>query len=53
MPAAAANDDTLMTACAEFVNREMERLIRQCPQQYLWGYHRYRRPRDAMAPLGG
>jgi Kdo2-lipid IVA lauroyltransferase/acyltransferase len=25
----------------------MERLILQCPQQYLWGYHRYKRPREA------
>jgi len=25
----------------------MERLIRQCPQQYLWGYHRYKAPRRA------
>jgi KDO2-lipid IV(A) lauroyltransferase len=23
----------------------MERLIRQRPQQYLWGYHRYKQPR--------
>ncbi|QID16612.1 lysophospholipid acyltransferase family protein [Nitrogeniibacter mangrovi] len=27
------------------INREMEHLIRACPAQYLWGYHRYRRPR--------
>ena len=27
---------------AAAVNRAMERLIRQCPQQYLWGYHRYK-----------
>ncbi len=27
------------------INREMEALIRVCPAQYLWGYHRYRRPR--------
>jgi Kdo2-lipid IVA lauroyltransferase/acyltransferase len=30
---------------AALVNRAMESLIRQCPQQYLWGYHRYKRPR--------
>lgn len=52
MPAEAADDDALMTACADFVNREMERLIRQCPQQYLWGYHRYRRPRDTLPSTG-
>jgi len=23
----------------------MEGLIRQCPQQYLWGYGRYKQPR--------
>ena len=27
------------------VNHEMERLIRECPQQYLWGYARYKTPR--------
>lgn len=34
----------LDTAVAQ-INREMERLIRQCPQQYLWGYGRYKTPR--------
>jgi KDO2-lipid IV(A) lauroyltransferase len=34
-------------ADATFVNREMERLIRARPTQYLWGYHRYKAPRDA------
>ena len=29
------------------INRAMERLILQCPQQYLWGYHRYKQPRAA------
>lgn len=32
---------------AAAVNRAMERLILQCPQQYLWGYHRYKQPRAA------
>jgi len=27
------------------INHEMERLIRECPQQYLWGYGRYKQPR--------
>lgn len=27
------------------INREMERLIRECPAQYLWGYARYKHPR--------
>jgi KDO2-lipid IV(A) lauroyltransferase len=28
------------------VNAQMERLIRECPQQYLWGYARYKTPRQ-------
>ncbi|GAP38580.1 lysophospholipid acyltransferase family protein [Piscinibacter sakaiensis] len=32
---------------AAAVNRAMERLIRACPGQYLWGYHRYKAPRQA------
>jgi KDO2-lipid IV(A) lauroyltransferase len=31
------------------INRAMERLIRECPQQYLWGYGRYKTPRPATA----
>jgi len=27
------------------INQEMERVIRECPQQYLWGYGRYKQPR--------
>ncbi|HEU4459267.1 MAG TPA: lysophospholipid acyltransferase family protein [Methylibium sp.] len=30
---------------ASAINRAMERLILQCPEQYLWGYHRYKQPR--------
>ena len=33
------------TECAAVMNRTMEFLIRQCPEQYLWGYHRYKSPR--------
>ncbi|APR04118.1 lysophospholipid acyltransferase family protein [Thauera chlorobenzoica] len=29
------------------INREVERLVLQCPQQYLWGYNRYKQPRKA------
>jgi KDO2-lipid IV(A) lauroyltransferase len=32
------------------INREIERLILQCPEQYLWGYNRYKRPRGVEAP---
>ena len=35
------------TECAAVMNRTMEFLIRQCPEQYLWGYHRYKSPRSA------
>ena len=37
------------SAGAAHINREMERLIRQCPAQYLWGYHRYKPPRRVNA----
>jgi KDO2-lipid IV(A) lauroyltransferase len=39
----------LSKRCAA-MNLEIERLIRQCPAQYLWGYHRYRRPSGVPAP---
>jgi len=29
------------------INQAMERLIRRCPEQYLWGYNRYKRPAGA------
>ncbi len=32
-------------AAAARVNAHMEALIRECPQQYLWGYARYKHPR--------
>jgi KDO2-lipid IV(A) lauroyltransferase len=31
---------------AEQVNAAMEAVIRRCPQQYLWGYARYKAPRQ-------
>ena len=34
-------------AVAAQFNRAMEALIRRCPQQYLWGYARYKQPRAA------
>lgn len=30
------------------INRAMEDLIRSCPQQYLWGYARYKQPRQEL-----
>ncbi len=35
---------------AQQINHEIEALIRQCPEQYLWGYNRYKRPKGAEAP---
>ncbi|MDR0379976.1 MAG: lysophospholipid acyltransferase family protein [Candidatus Accumulibacter sp.] len=34
---------------ARRINHEIERLILQCPEQYLWGYNRYKRSRRARA----
>ena len=36
------------TAAAQ-VNAGIEGLVRECPQQYLWGYARYKQPREAGA----
>jgi Kdo2-lipid IVA lauroyltransferase/acyltransferase len=33
-------------AAAAQVNAAMEALIRECPRQYLWGYARYKQPRQ-------
>jgi KDO2-lipid IV(A) lauroyltransferase len=52
LPTQAADEAALQTACAAAINREMERLITECPQQYLWGYHRYKRPRRAKPEAG-
>ncbi len=37
-------------ADAAIVNSELEALIRECPQQYLWGYNRYKRPSGVAPP---
>lgn len=37
-----ANTDTAVAQ----INHAMETLIRECPEQYLWGYARYKTPRD-------
>ena len=36
-------------AAAAQVNAQMERLVRECPRQYLWGYARYKVPASARA----
>lgn len=35
---------------AAAINRALEALIRRCPQQYLWGYNRYKTPRGSGGP---
>ena len=37
-------------AAARAVNAMVERLVRACPSQYLWGYNRYKRPAGAPPP---
>lgn len=49
-PLAQPLSDDMDTALVQ-INHAMEHLIRQCPGQYLWGYGRYKQPRDeATAP---
>lgn len=40
---------TLEERCVA-INREIERLILACPEQYLWGYNRYKTPSGIEAP---
>lgn len=35
-----------VTQAATVINQAMETLISRCPQQYLWGYARYKQPRE-------
>ncbi|WP_313950331.1 lysophospholipid acyltransferase family protein [Accumulibacter sp.] len=35
---------------AQQINQQIEELVRQCPQQYLWGYNRYKRRKSSAAP---
>jgi KDO2-lipid IV(A) lauroyltransferase len=37
-------------AAARVVNTMVEKLVRACPVQYLWGYNRYKRPAGAPPP---
>ncbi|MDR2690206.1 MAG: lysophospholipid acyltransferase family protein [Azoarcus sp.] len=41
-------EGSLDERCA-LINREIERLIRLCPGQYLWAYNRYKQPRGVHA----
>lgn len=47
LPTQADSTEALQQACAVAINGDMERLIRQAPHQYLWGYNRYKQPRRA------
>lgn len=38
---------------ARQINHELERLILECPGQYLWGYNRYKVPAGATPPETG
>lgn len=40
--------DATQAACQ--INHAMEVLVRECPQQYLWSYARYKKPAAAQAP---
>jgi KDO2-lipid IV(A) lauroyltransferase len=51
LPEGDSADESHQVACASVINREMERLIMRQPGQYLWGYHRYKRP-AAPRPAG-
>lgn len=35
-----------LESTVQLINAAMETTIRQCPQQYLWGYGRYKQPRE-------
>ncbi|WP_296448220.1 lysophospholipid acyltransferase family protein [Rhodoferax sp. UBA5149] len=37
-----------VTQAVAVINLAMEELIRSCPQQYLWGYARYKQPRQEI-----
>lgn len=54
-PGAAAQD--ALQQAVQHINQAMEHTIGQCPQQYLWGYGRYKQPRAeagaASAAIGG
>lgn len=47
-PANALASDPVQAAAQ--INQAMERLVRECPRQYLWSYDRYKQPRAAAPP---
>ena len=42
---AGLSEEAWSTAAATAINRSMEAVIARKPEQYLWGYHRYKQPR--------
>lgn len=42
-----------LEATVQQINAAMEATIAQCPQQYLWGYGRYKQPRTESLPSQG
>jgi Kdo2-lipid IVA lauroyltransferase/acyltransferase len=51
MPAPLPSDEQ---AAAQAINHAMQGLIGECPEQYLWGYNRFKAPRGAdPAPVEG
>jgi len=45
MPARLADESP-----ARWISRAMEGVIRQCPEQYLWAYNRYKVPAGVAPP---
>ena len=45
LPAAIAGE-----SATRRINRALEALVRECPEQYLWGYNRYKIPAGAPPP---
>ena len=39
-------------AAATVINQEMEEMIRKMPEQYLWGYNRYKAPKTKATRVG-
>lgn len=48
MPVALANE-----SAARQLNRALEGIIRRCPEQYMWGYNRYKAPAGAQPLFRG
>lgn len=42
-----------LDAAVVHINQAMEHTIRQCPEQYLWGYGRYKQPRNESPVTAG